>query len=123
MLLRQAEGQLSTSKGQIIALKKKLEEVEKAMEQVKKARDQAEQEGYDIGVAENEEALKAKVSRVCRNYCLQVWNEALTKLGLRLLQYLGRQRVYTTLLPFEHLARPTLGLMPPPRWQKWARPV
>ena len=30
-------------------------------------------------MAEIEEALRAKVSRVCRNYCLQVWNEALNQ--------------------------------------------
>ena len=28
-----------------------------------------------MGVAETEEALRAEVSRVCRVYCLQVWNE------------------------------------------------
>ena len=49
----------ATSKGQIIALKKKLEEAEKA-------RDQAEQEGYDVEVAEIEEALRAEVLEVCR---------------------------------------------------------
>ena len=63
VLLRQAENQLATSKGQITALKKKLEEVEKE-------RDQVKQEGYDVGVVETEEALRAEVSRVCRNYCL-----------------------------------------------------
>ena len=30
-------------------------------------------------MAKIEEALRAKVSRVCRNYCLQVWNEALNQ--------------------------------------------
>ena len=46
-----------------------------------------------------------------------------TKSRLRLLQYSGRQRLYTTLPQSEHLARLALRLMPPPRWQKWARPV
>ena len=46
------------------------------MEEAKKARDQAEQEGYEIGVAETEAALRAEVLGVCRKYCLQVWNEA-----------------------------------------------
>ena len=36
----------------------------------------AEQDGYDVGVAETEEALRAEVSEVCRRYCLQVWNKA-----------------------------------------------
>ena len=51
-------------------LKKKLKDAEKA-------KDQAEQDGYDVGVAETKEALRAEVSGVCRAYCLQVWNEAL----------------------------------------------
>ena len=82
MLLRQAEDQLAASKGQIITFKKKLEEAEKAREQAEKARDHTKQEGYDVGVAETEEALWAEVSGVCRNYCLQVWNEALNQAGV-----------------------------------------
>ena len=70
VLLRQAEDQLAASKEQITALKKKLEEAEKA-------RDQAKQDDYDVGVTETEEALRAEVLGVCRNYCLQVWNEPL----------------------------------------------
>ena len=84
VLLRNAEDQLATSNEQIIALKKRLKEVEKAKnqaekarEKVKKAREEAEQQGYDIGVTETEEAFKAEVSGVCRTYCFQVWNEAL----------------------------------------------
>ena len=44
-------------------LKKKLEDAEKA-------KDQTKQDGYDVGVAETEEAFKAEVSGVCRAYCL-----------------------------------------------------
>ena len=65
VLLCQAKDQLAASKEKIAALKKKLEEAEKA-------RDKVEQDGYDIGVVETEEALRAEVSGVCRNYCLQV---------------------------------------------------
>ena len=75
MLLRQAEDQLVASKGQTTALKKKLEEAEKA-------RDLVEQEGYDVGVVETEEAFRTEVSGVCRNYYLQVWNEALNQAGV-----------------------------------------
>ena len=59
---RQAEDQLAASKWQIIALKKKLEEAKRAREQAEKARDQTEQEGYDVGMAETEEAFRAEVS-------------------------------------------------------------
>ena len=79
VLIRQVKDQLATSKEQINALKKKLKEVEKAKDQAKKAREEAEQERYDVGVVETEEALRAKVSGVCRNYCLQIWNEALNQ--------------------------------------------
>ena len=60
-------------------MKKKLEEAEKARDQAEKAKDHAEQDRYDVGVVETKEALRAEVSKVCRNYCLQVWNEALNQ--------------------------------------------
>ena len=89
VLLHNVEDQLATSKEQIIALKKKFEEVEKAKaqavkarEEAEKAREEAEQSGYDIGVAETEEALKAEVSGVYRNYYSQIWNEALNQVGV-----------------------------------------
>ena len=63
VLLCQAEDQLATSKEQITTLKKKLEEAENA-------RDKAEQDGYDIWVTETEEALRAEVLGVYRNYYL-----------------------------------------------------
>ena len=58
-----------------MALKKKLKEVEKAIEE-------AEQEGYNVRMAETEENLRAQVTRVCRGYCLQVWNEVLNQAGV-----------------------------------------
>ena len=36
-------------------------QAEKAKEEVEKAREEAQQEGYDIGVIETEEALRAQV--------------------------------------------------------------
>ena len=63
--LRQVEDELSTARSQFKVLMKKLEEA-------KKAKEQAEQDGYDVGVAETEEALRAEVLEVCRFYCLQV---------------------------------------------------
>ena len=67
------------------ALKKQLEEAQRLKDQVEKAkaeaekgrieaekaREEAEQHGYDIGVAETEDTLRAKVSVVCRAYCAQ----------------------------------------------------
>ena len=67
--LCQTEDQLTAVKEQIGALKKKQEEIEVVVEK-------AEQDGYDVGMAEIEETLRVEVSGVCRTYCLQVWNEA-----------------------------------------------
>ena len=68
---------MATTKTQIVVLKKKLEEAKKAKVQAERARDQVEQVGYDAGVAETEEALRAEVSGVCRTYYSQTWYEAL----------------------------------------------
>ena len=61
--LHLTEDQLSVSKKQIGTLKRKLAQVEKATKE-------AEQEGYDIGVAETKENLKAQVFGFCRVYYL-----------------------------------------------------
>ena len=47
-----------------------------------KERDEAEQHGYDVGVAETEDALRAEVPAVCRAYCAQTWEEALNQTGV-----------------------------------------
>ena len=47
-----------------------------------KERDEAEQHGYDVGVAETEDALRAEVLTVCRAYCIQTWEEALNQAGI-----------------------------------------
>lgn len=52
------------------------------MEKAEKAKEQAEQDGYDVGVAETEEALRAEVLKMCRFYCLQVWNKTLDQAGV-----------------------------------------
>ena len=72
------------------ALKQQLEEANKLKDLAEKAklqaeedkskaekeRDEAEQHGYDVGVVETEDALRAKVPAVCRAYCAQTWEEA-----------------------------------------------
>ena len=63
--LRHTKDQLTLAKEQIRALKKKLEKAEEATAK-------AEQEGYEVGVAETEENLRAQVTGVCRDYCLQM---------------------------------------------------
>ena len=89
LLLRTAEDNLASSKTQIATLKKKLEEVkkaraiaEKAREEVEKAKDEVEQHGYDVGVAESKDTLKAEVPAICRTYCAQTWEEAINQAGV-----------------------------------------
>ena len=80
-----------TANEQIAALRLQLEEANKLKSLVEKAkmqaeedklkaekeRDEAEQHGYDVGVVETEDALRAEVPAVCRAYCAQTWEEAL----------------------------------------------
>ena len=48
-----------------------------------------------MGVTEIEAAFKAEVSGVCRNYCLQVWNEALNQAKVEASSILrGEESVY-----------------------------
>ena len=77
---------MAATKTQIAALKKKLEEAEKAKalaeetrDEAMKAKDAAEEHGYDVGVVETEDNLRAKVPAVCRTYCALVWDEALNQ--------------------------------------------
>ena len=57
-------------------------EAEKAKIEAEKARDEAKQHGYDVGVAEIEDTLRAEVPAVCRTYCAQTWEEALNRAGV-----------------------------------------
>ena len=47
-----------------------------------KERAEAKQNGYDVGVAETEDALRAEVLAVCRAYYAQTWEEALNQAGV-----------------------------------------
>ena len=87
---------MAATKTQFTALKKKLEEVEKAKALAEKTRDEAvkakdatEQHGYEVGVAETEDSLKAEVSAMCRTYCALVWDEALNQGGVEVSTSVG----------------------------------
>ena len=88
-LAREANDQLAASKEQLAALKKQLEEAQRLRDQAEKAkakaereRDEAEQHGYDVGMVETEDALRAEVPVVCHAYCIQTWEEALNRAGI-----------------------------------------
>ena len=52
-------------------------EAKKAKAKAEREKDEAEQHGYDVGVVETEDALRAEVPAVCRAFCAQTWEEAL----------------------------------------------
>ena len=58
-------------------MKKEKVEAEKAKAEVEKGKDKAEQHGYDVGVAETEDTLRAEVPAICQAYCTQTWEKAL----------------------------------------------
>ena len=95
-LAREASDQLTAIKEQLATLRKQLKETQRLRDQAEKAKveveeakakakrekDEAKQHGYDVGVAETEDALRAEVPAVCRAYCAQTWEEALNRVGI-----------------------------------------
>ena len=57
-------------------------QVEEDKLKAEREKDEAEQHGYDVGVAETEDTLRAEVPAVCRAYCAQTWEEALNQAGI-----------------------------------------
>ena len=54
------------------------------------ARGEGEQHGYDVGVAETEESLRAEVLAIYQAYCTQTWSEALNQAGVEALSDLRK---------------------------------
>ena len=52
-------------------------EAEFTRTEAESSKEKAEEEAYDLGVAETQAIIKAQVPGVCGLYCSQVWNEAL----------------------------------------------
>ena len=94
--LRDANEELKAAREQMVVLKKQLEEAQRLKDQAEKSREEAEkakveaeqatnvaeQKGYNLGVAEIEETLRAEVPMVCHIYCAQTWDEALNQAGV-----------------------------------------
>ena len=95
-LAREANDQLAAGKEQLATLRKQLEEAQKLRVQAEKAKaeveeakakadrekDEAEQHGYNVGMAETKDALRAEVPVIYRAYCAQTWEEALNQAGI-----------------------------------------
>ena len=98
-LTNEAKEQLAASKEQVAALKQQLEEAKKLKDQADKARmqaeedkakaekekDEAKQHGYNVGVAETEDTLRAEVPAMCHVTALRLGKKPSIKLGLKLL--------------------------------------
>ena len=69
---------------------KSKEEAERAKAEAEQATNEAEQKGYEIGVVETEETLRAEVPMVCRIYCAQTWDKALNRARVEALSELKR---------------------------------
>ena len=103
-LANEIKGQLVAAKEQITALRQQLEETNRLKDLAEKARlqaeedkikaekerDEAEQHGYDVSVAETEDALRAEVPTVCHTYCAQTWEKALNQAGVEVSSRLRR---------------------------------
>ena len=136
------------SKEQLATLRKQLEEAQKLRDQVEKAKaeaeeakakaerekDEAEQHGYDVGMAETEDALRAEVPAICRAYCTQTWEEALNRAGIDASSELRRlENIFfpsAIRVPNQKEATPyvipsaadaQLQNLPPPSQQEWAK--
>ena len=104
--MREANAELKTACEQVAVLKKHLEETQKLREQAEKSREEvekakteakqamneAEQRGYEVSIAETEEALRAEVPVVCRIYCAKTWDEALNRAGVKASSELRRPK-------------------------------
>ena len=89
----EANAELKKAQEQVLVLKKHSEETQKLRERAEKSREEAEkakteaeramneaeQRGYEVGIAETEETLRAEVPAVCRIYCAKTWDEAFNR--------------------------------------------
>ena len=80
--LAEAEGAKNVAEWAMDEALRAKEEAVFARAEAECSKEKAEEEAYDLGVAETQTTLKAQVPRVCRLYCSQVWNEALKQAGV-----------------------------------------
>ena len=137
-LVVEVKGQLVTAKEQIATLRQQLDEAnklkaladkakmqaEKDKLKAEKERDEAEQHGYDVGVAETEDTLRAEVPSVCRAYCVQTWEEALNQAGVEASSGLRRPEsiIFPLALQLPKQTEPT-PLAPQPAAEASAQPL
>ena len=73
---------LATEKATILDLQSKLQRAEKVLKVAQEAAIAAETSTYERGLLETETGLTAKMTVVCREYCVETYNQALDRAGI-----------------------------------------
>ena len=80
--LHYAEIELAMAKQQVTDLKTELKKAKEAAWTAKEAAEASEQKSYNLGVQEIEARLAEELAEVCKEYCQEVWTEALNLAGV-----------------------------------------
>lgn len=75
--LYHTEIELATTKQQVLELSADLEKAKVATRMVEKVAEVSKQASYELGVQETEVRLTNELAEVCKDYCKEVWLEAL----------------------------------------------
>lgn len=73
---------MATANQQVVDLKAELEKAKEVARAAQDAANALKQKFYDLGVQETETRLTDELVGVCRDYCLEVWTEALNLAGV-----------------------------------------
>ena len=73
---------LAAEKAAVLDLKSKLQKAEEALKVAQEAATAVETSAYECGVLETEARLTAEVTTVCREYCVETYNQALDRAGI-----------------------------------------
>ena len=79
--LHYTEIELAMAKQQVLELKAELSMAKEAAHAAQAAANTIRQKFYDLKVQETEAQLTEELARVCKEYCLEVWTEALNVAG------------------------------------------
>ena len=80
--LHMIEIELATQRQLVLDLKAELQKVKDAAQVAREAIEAAETASYERGVLDTETRLAKELARVCRDYCAEVWAEALNRAGV-----------------------------------------
>ena len=107
---------LATEQAAVLDLQAKLQKAEEALKVAQEAVKATETSAYERGVLETEARLTAEVTVVCREYCVETYNEALDRARIPTDSDLRRvdQVYYPKYLRENITAPPPPAALPPP---------